>query len=98
MKILYVSTGPGPVYRLPTLTGYIGHDPSRRREPAYSIKSLKRTSMYEGGPGPKYNIGGLTNRGIEKNPAYTIGLKKTRQGMYVFFIDTQSRFIINSIF
>ncbi|XP_033212056.1 outer dense fiber protein 3-like [Belonocnema kinseyi] len=74
--------GPGPVYRLPTLTGYIGHDPSRRREPAYSIKSLKRTNHYEGGPGPKYNIGGLTNRGIEKKPAYTIGLKKTRQDLF----------------
>ena len=76
-------TGPGPAYNLPSLTGYIGHDPSRRREPAYSMKFLKKTSHYADGPGPKYNVAGLTNHGPLPKKAYTMGMKKSSQSIYI---------------
>lgn len=64
--------GPGPVYKLPSLVGYNGHDPSRHRNPAYSMRIRTDGKSYILGPGPQYNIRSLTKFGPEKSPAYTI--------------------------
>lgn len=64
--------GPGPVYKLPTLVGYHGHDPSRRRNPAYSMRPRTGIRTYLLGPGPRYDIRNLTKLGRHSPPAYTI--------------------------
>lgn len=68
----FLNTGPGPVYKLPTLIGYNGHDPSRRRNPAYSMQARTGLKTYVIGPGPHYNIRNLTKSGPDNPPAYTI--------------------------
>ncbi|XP_014600531.1 PREDICTED: outer dense fiber protein 3-like [Polistes canadensis] len=67
--------GPGPVYKLPSLVGHVGHDPSKRRGPAYSIRYYVGLEKESVGPGPRYNIQKLTKFGIDKPPAYTIAIK-----------------------
>jgi len=67
-----VNTGPGPVYKLPTLIGYSGHDPSRYRNPAYSIRAKTAIKTHIIGPGPHYNVRNLTKSGPDNPPAYTI--------------------------
>ncbi|XP_011331799.1 outer dense fiber protein 3-B [Ooceraea biroi] len=64
--------GPGPVYKLPTLVGYHDHDPSRRRNPAYSMRPRTDTRTYLLGPGPRYDTRNLTKSGRHNSPAYTI--------------------------
>lgn len=67
-----MNTGPGPVYKLPTLVGYSGHDPSRHRNPAYSIRPRTDIKTYVRGPGPHYDVRNLTKSGLDNPPAYTI--------------------------
>ncbi|KAG5310549.1 ODF3A protein, partial [Acromyrmex insinuator] len=68
--------GPGPVYKLPTLVGYNGHDPSRYRNPAYSIRARTDIKASVIGPGPHYNVRNLTKSGSDNPPAYTIRGRK----------------------
>ncbi|GAB1864338.1 Outer dense fiber protein 3 [Camponotus japonicus] len=70
------NTGPGPVYKLPTLIGYRDHDPSRHRNPAYSMRARIGIKTYAIGPGPHYNIRNLTKSGSDRPPAYTITDRK----------------------
>ncbi|EFN76769.1 outer dense fiber protein 3 [Harpegnathos saltator] len=69
--------GPGPVYKLPTLTGYTGHDPSRHRNPAYTIRPKISSGLYLMGPGPRYNVSKLTKFGQDRSPAYSIKGRET---------------------
>ncbi|KAL6254230.1 hypothetical protein P5V15_014848 [Pogonomyrmex californicus] len=69
--------GPGPVYKLPTLIGYSNHDPSRHRNPAYSIRARTDLTKPFIGPGPRYNIRHLTKFGTDNPPAYTIRGRRT---------------------
>lgn len=71
----FARSGPGPAYLLPTLIGYNRHDPSRYRNPAYSMRERIGKELYGVGPGPCYKIDQQTRYGIKKAPAYTIGSK-----------------------
>ncbi|XP_014480701.1 PREDICTED: outer dense fiber protein 3-like [Dinoponera quadriceps] len=64
--------GPGPVYKLPTLVGYTDHDPSRHRNPAYTIRPKTGLKPLLIGPGPRYNVSKLTKSGQDNPPAYSI--------------------------
>ena len=70
------------MYKLGNLTGYIGHDPSHRREPAYSMTFSKKKSYFGDGPGPKYNVSGFTNHGPEYSPAFSISGKRVRKSKF----------------
>jgi len=72
-----VTAGPGPVYKLPTLVGYHGHDPSRRRNPAYSMRPRTGIKAHILGPGPRYDVRNLTKSGRHNPPAYTIRGRET---------------------
>ncbi|XP_046435282.1 ciliary microtubule associated protein 1A [Neodiprion pinetum] len=67
--------GPGPAYLLPSLVGYNGHDPSRYRNPAFTMRTRVETNISAVGPGPRYKIEGLTNYGVQKAPAYSLGFR-----------------------
>jgi hypothetical protein len=59
-KVLFVS-GPGPnAYNLPTQVGYIGHDPSKWRNPAHSMGLKTDTKGKDFGPGPAYKVDKMT--------------------------------------
>lgn len=76
-----MSKGPGPAYKLPGLTGYIGHDPSRYRNPAYSIPGRQGLRDAEtASPGPAYNVAKLTKSGTDNPPAYTLKGREKFQG------------------
>ncbi|XP_077023981.1 ciliary microtubule associated protein 1B isoform X2 [Tamandua tetradactyla] len=65
--------GPGPKYKLPTNTGYILHDPSRPRAPAYTFGARLPTQRLSCSPGPGLLVpAGLTERGPDGAPAYSI--------------------------
>ncbi|XP_054016571.1 outer dense fiber protein 3-like [Hylaeus anthracinus] len=68
--------GPGPVYKLRPLVGYEHHCPSRRRNPAYSIRHRTDIHIPSVGPGPRYNVSKLTNYGLDNPPAFTIASRK----------------------
>ncbi|XP_015115485.1 outer dense fiber protein 3-B [Diachasma alloeum] len=72
--------GPGPVYGLPTLVGYEKHDPSRYRNPAYTLR--KRLTGFERtvGPGPTYDVTKMTRRGLERPPAFSIAGRQALKG------------------
>ncbi|XP_012280229.1 outer dense fiber protein 3 [Orussus abietinus] len=73
--------GPGPKYALKTLVGYVDHDPSKHRNPAYSMRFRPSRAEYSVGPGPRYKTDNLTNHGPQRSPAFTIGSKPhTRLG------------------
>lgn len=57
------------------MVGYVGHDPSKHRGPAYSIRFRLGLGDTTVGPGPRYNINKLTKFGLDKSPAYTIAVK-----------------------
>jgi len=72
----YFDRGPGPGgILLPPTVGYEHHDPSRKRNPAYSL-GLKLPSTLiakNGGIGPAYMIPkGLTAKGMSLGLAYTM--------------------------
>ncbi|XP_049482575.1 outer dense fiber protein 3B [Panthera uncia] len=65
--------GPGPKYMLPPNTGYILHDPSRPRAPAFSFGARLPTQQTSCGPGPGHLIPArMTVRGPDGTPAYSI--------------------------
>ncbi|XP_034936183.1 outer dense fiber protein 3B isoform X3 [Chelonus insularis] len=68
------SKGPGPAYKLPSLMGYEKHDPSRSRNPAFSIRSRhNEKDNITTGPGPnRYDTYHLTRNGPENPPAFSL--------------------------
>ncbi|XP_008832998.1 outer dense fiber protein 3B isoform X2 [Nannospalax galili] len=65
--------GPGPKYKLPPNTGYILHDPSRPRAPAFTFGTRLATQQTSCGPGPGHLVpAGMTVRGTDGAPAYSI--------------------------
>lgn len=71
-----MNSGPGPKYGLPGLTGYIQHDPTRKVEPAYTIRNRHEIKHPSQVPGPdRYSLFNKTSRGIHQAPAYTLGTK-----------------------
>ncbi|KAL0278702.1 UNVERIFIED_CONTAM: hypothetical protein PYX00_000447 [Menopon gallinae] len=71
---------PGPAYALATLTGYVGHDYSKNRAPAYSL-GLRPTRLPIGQtPGP-YKIGNVDRNGRYPNLGWTME-SKARNRVY----------------
>lgn len=72
--IAALQKSPGPKYKLPPNTGYILHDPSRPRAPAFTFGSrlpLQQQTSY--GPGPSYMVPDrMTVRGSDGTPAFSI--------------------------
>ncbi|XP_011308284.1 outer dense fiber protein 3B [Fopius arisanus] len=78
-KLSCLNRGPGPVYGLPPLVGYEKHDPSKYRNPAYTLRKRLASFDQTVGPGPTYDIAKMTRRGPERPPAFTIaGRQKTK--------------------
>ncbi|XP_059793288.1 ciliary microtubule associated protein 1B isoform X2 [Balaenoptera ricei] len=66
-------SGPGPKYKLPASTGYILHDPSRPRAPAFTFGARLPTQQTSRGPGPGHLVPArMTVRGRDGAPAYSI--------------------------
>ncbi|XP_049740744.1 outer dense fiber protein 3B isoform X1 [Elephas maximus indicus] len=65
--------GPGPKYKLPPNTGYILHDPSRPRAPAYTFGARLPTQQQSCSPGPGHLVPArMTVRGPDGSPSYSI--------------------------
>ncbi|XP_053440098.1 outer dense fiber protein 3B isoform X2 [Nycticebus coucang] len=65
--------GPGPKYKLPSSTGYILHDPSRPRAPAFTFGARLPTQQTTCSPGPGHLVPArLTVRGRDGAPSYSI--------------------------
>nr|XP_055230450.1 outer dense fiber protein 3B isoform X1 [Gorilla gorilla gorilla]XP_055230451.1 outer dense fiber protein 3B isoform X1 [Gorilla gorilla gorilla]XP_055230452.1 outer dense fiber protein 3B isoform X1 [Gorilla gorilla gorilla] len=65
--------GPGPKYKLPPNTGYVLHDPSRPRAPAFTFGARFPTQQTTCGPGPGHLVPArMTVRGPDGAPAYSI--------------------------
>ncbi|PNI20137.1 ODF3B isoform 4 [Pan troglodytes] len=65
--------GPGPKYKLPPNTGYVLHDPSRPRAPAFTFGARFPTQQTTCGPGPGHLVPArMTVRGTDGAPAYSI--------------------------
>nr|XP_055107862.1 outer dense fiber protein 3B isoform X2 [Symphalangus syndactylus] len=65
--------GPGPKYKLPPNTGYVLHDPSRPRAPAFTFGARLPTQQTTCGPGPGHLVPArMTVRGPDGAPAYSI--------------------------
>ncbi|KAM9578570.1 ciliary microtubule associated protein 1B isoform 2-T2 [Guaruba guarouba] len=66
-------TSPGPKYGLPTSVGFLAHDPSRDRAPAFSFGLRAEARPRERSPGPVYRVPpGSTARGRAGAPACSI--------------------------
>lgn len=66
--------GPGPgAYLLPPTVGFKGHDPSKYRNPMYSMSGSKKGFVGKTlGPGPTYLVTGYDEHGQITAPGYTI--------------------------
>ncbi|XP_068624165.1 ciliary microtubule associated protein 1A-like [Battus philenor] len=68
--------GPGPgAYALPPTVGFQQHDPSRYRNPMYSIAGSGGFNSPPLGPGPAYRIDRVTRDGIVTSPAWSFGAR-----------------------
>ncbi|CAK1589414.1 unnamed protein product [Parnassius mnemosyne] len=68
--------GPGPgAYALPPTVGYINHDPSRYRNPMYSLGAAVGFRTAALGPGPAYRIERVTKEGVMTSPAWSFGAR-----------------------
>ncbi|XP_075441194.1 ciliary microtubule associated protein 1A-like [Ascaphus truei] len=66
-------SSPGPKYGLPGATGFVHHDPSKYRAPAYSFGSRRFKFVDDCSPGPGYLVpANITMRGKDGTPAYSI--------------------------
>lgn len=66
-------SGPGPKYQLPPNTGYLLHDPSRPRAPAFTFGMRLPARQTTCGPGPGHLVPPrMTTRGPDGAPAYSI--------------------------
>ncbi|GBP54495.1 Outer dense fiber protein 3-like protein 2 [Eumeta japonica] len=76
-------SGPGPAaYQLPSTVGFDRHDPSRPRNPSYSLYG-RRTRQGPGAasPGPVYNLSYLTRRGVCRTPSWTLAGRFPARGV-----------------
>lgn len=66
--------GPGPAkYKLPGTTGFMSHDQTKKRMPAFSFGKRFRTNYESCSPGPTYMVPQfVTRNGIESAPAYSL--------------------------
>ncbi|XP_059537266.1 ciliary microtubule associated protein 1B isoform X2 [Myotis daubentonii] len=65
--------GPGPKYKLPSNTGYVLHDPSRARAPAFTFGLRLPKQQVSCSPGPGYLVPArMTVRGWDGTPAFSI--------------------------
>ncbi|XP_074037029.1 ciliary microtubule associated protein 1B [Leptinotarsa decemlineata] len=65
--------GPGPgKYMLPPVVGYAEHDVSRYRNPQYSIGLKLFSGRKPFGPGPGYDVQGMTRYGKASPAAYSM--------------------------
>ncbi|KAL7293722.1 outer dense fiber protein 3-like [Trichogramma pretiosum] len=71
--------GPGPQYRLKNLIGFDDHDPSKHREPAYTMKFRHKQKIHLVVPGPYSVDQKFTQHGPYKPPAYTMAFKHDRK-------------------
>ncbi|CAL8138146.1 unnamed protein product [Orchesella dallaii] len=73
---LQMMRGPGPAaVNLPPTVGYVGHDETRKRNPAYSLGLKLGSTLIQTkkSPGPIYLIPkGMTAKGPDGSPAYTL--------------------------
>ncbi|CAH2057954.1 unnamed protein product, partial [Iphiclides podalirius] len=68
--------GPGPgAYALPPTVGYRQHDPSRYRNPMYSLGAAVGFRAPPLSPGPAYRIEKVTRDGIMTSPAWSFGAR-----------------------
>ncbi|KPJ20493.1 Outer dense fiber protein 3 [Papilio machaon] len=66
--------GPGPgAYALPPCVGFQQHDPTRYRNPMFSLAGTSGFRMRPVGPGPAYRIDRVTRDGVVSTPAWTFG-------------------------
>ncbi|KAM6161566.1 ciliary microtubule associated protein 1B isoform 3-T3 [Erethizon dorsatum] len=66
-------SSPGPKYKLPPNTGFLLHDPSRPRAPAFTFGMRLPAPQTTCGPGPGYLVPPrMTARGPDGGPAYSI--------------------------
>eukprot|EP00062_Callorhinchus_milii_P025312 gi/632986163/ref/XP_007910082.1/ PREDICTED: outer dense fiber protein 3-like [Callorhinchus milii] len=66
-------SSPGPKYRLPGSTGYVEHDATKFKSPAFSFGVTHARFTTNSSPGPAYLIPSfLTRRGRDGTPAYSI--------------------------
>ncbi|XP_077120425.1 ciliary microtubule associated protein 1B [Ranitomeya variabilis] len=66
-------SSPGPKYALPGNTGFVQHDPSKYRAPAYSFGSRRFKFVDDCSPGPGYLVpANITMRGKDGTPAYSL--------------------------
>ncbi|XP_014244355.1 outer dense fiber protein 3-like [Cimex lectularius] len=75
---------PGPKYVLQTLVGFENHDPTKYREPAYSIagrhNKKQNTNLL---PGPKYMTCNMTRNGPYSNQSVIVIPRRTSVGKRV---------------
>jgi hypothetical protein len=71
--LVFRLAGPGPgKYLLPPLVGYKDHDPSKYRNPQYSMGHKLGLARKDIGPGPKYHTENMTTYGKAHPPAYSL--------------------------
>ncbi|XP_065072099.1 ciliary microtubule associated protein 1A-like [Rhopilema esculentum] len=77
--------GPGPAkYGLPGLVGYNSHDPTKRRNPAFSFGKRFIIKPIEKSPGPCYRIPNfLTKTGKDTAPSYSLYGKPKEQSNFL---------------
>ncbi|KAM9148936.1 LOW QUALITY PROTEIN: ciliary microtubule associated protein 1A [Pangshura tecta] len=66
-------TSPGPKYSIQGTTGYLKHNPTKRKAPAYTFKGARPSLREACSPGPRYYVEpSMTRKGKETAPAYTM--------------------------
>ncbi|CAM4583837.1 unnamed protein product [Caretta caretta] len=66
-------TSPGPKYAIQGTTGYLKHNPTKRKAPAYTFKGARPSLREACSPGPRYYVEpAMTRKGKEVAPAYTM--------------------------
>ncbi|CAM4682690.1 ciliary microtubule associated protein 1A [Lepidochelys kempii] len=66
-------TSPGPKYAIQGTTGYLKHNPTKRKAPAYTFKGARPSLLEACSPGPRYYVEpSMTRKGKEVAPAYTM--------------------------
>ncbi|XP_065606885.1 ciliary microtubule associated protein 1A-like [Cyrtonyx montezumae] len=97
--ILAQFTSPGPQYFIPGTTGYVGHNPTKARAPAYSFRGSKPPAVESCGPGPCYAVKpAITRKGKYVAPsAHLQGRPRTKiditPGPSDYRIETASRHV-----
>ncbi|KAM6392647.1 ciliary microtubule associated protein 1A [Pluvialis apricaria] len=67
-------TSPGPKYSVPGTTGYLAHNPTKARAPAYTFRGAKPPLADTCSPGPRYYVQpSVTRNGKHVAPAHHIG-------------------------